>query len=31
MKEAVIEAVLGEGDVGEVLTTAQENAQSLMP
>ena len=31
MKEAVTEAVLGTGDVTEVLTTAQENAQSLMP
>jgi len=31
MKEAVAEAVLGEGDVGQVLTMAQENAQALMP
>lgn len=31
MKEAVAEAVLGTGDVTEVLTTAQQNAQSLMP
>jgi multiple sugar transport system substrate-binding protein len=31
MKDAVTEAVLGEGDVVEVLTTAQENAQGLMP
>jgi multiple sugar transport system substrate-binding protein len=31
MKEAVAEAVLGEGDVDEVLTAAQSNAQSLMP
>lgn len=31
MKDAVTEAVLGEGDVAEVLTTAQENAQGLMP
>ncbi|AKR55827.1 Glycerol-3-phosphate ABC transporter, periplasmic glycerol-3-phosphate-binding protein [Devosia sp. H5989] len=31
MKEAVVEAVLGDGDVAQVLTTAQENAQSLMP
>ena len=31
MKEAVTEAVLGDGDVTEVLTTAQDNAQSLMP
>lgn len=31
MKEAVTEAVLGTGDVSEVLTAAQENAQSLMP
>lgn len=31
MKDAVTEAVLGEGDVAEILTFAQENAQSLMP
>ncbi|WP_240229365.1 ABC transporter substrate-binding protein [Devosia lacusdianchii] len=31
MKDAVTEAVLGEGDVAEVLTSAQENAQGLMP
>ncbi|MGV8953269.1 MAG: ABC transporter substrate-binding protein, partial [Cypionkella sp.] len=31
MKDAVIEAVFGEGDVTQVLTTAQENAQALMP
>jgi len=31
MKEAVVEAVLGSGDVAGVLTTAQQNAQSLMP
>jgi len=31
MKDAVVEAVLGEGDVAEVLTSAQETAQSLMP
>ena len=31
MKESVTEAVLGEGDVTEVLTAAQDNAQSLMP
>lgn len=31
MKEAVTEAVFGEGDVAEVLTTAQQNAQALMP
>ena len=31
MKEAVTEAVLGQGDVTEVLTTAQDNAQGLMP
>ena len=31
MKDAVIEAVFGEGDVTEVLTTAQDNAQALMP
>lgn len=31
MKDAVIEAVFGEGDVTQVLTTAQDNAQALMP
>lgn len=31
MKEAVAEAVLGTGDVTEVLTAAQQNAQGLMP
>jgi len=31
MKDAVIEAVFGEGDVKEVLTSAQETAQGLMP
>jgi len=31
MKEAVTEAVFGEGDVAEVLTAAQQNAQGLMP
>ena len=31
MKESIAEAVLGEGEVAEVLTFAQENAQSLMP
>jgi multiple sugar transport system substrate-binding protein len=31
MKEAVNEAVFGEGDVAQVLTTAQETAQGLMP
>jgi multiple sugar transport system substrate-binding protein len=31
MKEAVTEAVFGEGDVAEVLTAAQQNAQTLMP
>ena len=31
MKEAVTEAVLGTGDVTEILTNAQENAQGLMP
>ena len=31
MKEAVTEAVLGTGDVTETLTTAQDNAQTLMP
>lgn len=31
MKEAVVEAVLGEGDVSEVLSFAQDNAQGLMP
>jgi multiple sugar transport system substrate-binding protein len=31
MKDAVIEAVLGEGNVADILTTAQTNAQALMP
>lgn len=31
MKDAVAEAVLGQGDVAETLITAQENAQTLMP
>ncbi|KFC66263.1 Glycerol-3-phosphate ABC transporter, periplasmic glycerol-3-phosphate-binding protein [Devosia sp. LC5] len=31
MKESVVEAVLGDGDVIEVLSLAQDNAQSLMP
>jgi multiple sugar transport system substrate-binding protein len=31
MKESVVEAVLGDGDVTEVLSFAQDNAQSLMP
>jgi multiple sugar transport system substrate-binding protein len=31
MKDAVIEAVLGNGDVAEVLTSAQDIAQTLMP
>ncbi|NGP16975.1 ABC transporter substrate-binding protein [Devosia aurantiaca] len=31
MKDAVTEAVLGTGDVTEVLIAAQDNAQSLMP
>lgn len=31
MKDAVTEAVFGEGDVTQVLTTAQETAQGLMP
>tara|TARA_R110002020_G_scaffold14693_6_gene52168 strand:- start:6939 stop:8237 length:1299 start_codon:yes stop_codon:yes gene_type:complete len=31
MKESVTEAVLGEGDVSDVLSTAQANAQALMP
>lgn len=31
MKEAVTEAVFGEGDVTQVLTAAQETAQTLMP
>ncbi|PXW57355.1 ABC transporter substrate-binding protein [Chelatococcus asaccharovorans] len=31
MKEAVIEAVFGEGNVAEVLTAAQNTAQGLMP
>lgn len=31
MKDAVTEAVLGTGDVAEVLSAAQANAQSLMP
>ncbi|UXN72335.1 ABC transporter substrate-binding protein [Devosia sp. A8/3-2] len=31
MKESVVEAVLGEGDVTEVLSFARDNAQSLMP
>jgi multiple sugar transport system substrate-binding protein len=31
MKDAVIEAVFGEGDVKEVLTSAQDTAQGLMP
>lgn len=31
MKDAVIEAVMGEGDVADVLKTAQDNAQTLMP
>lgn len=31
MKDAVTEAVLGEGDVREILSSAQDNAQTLMP
>lgn len=31
MKEAVVEAVMGEGNVADVLKTAQDNAQALMP
>ena len=31
MKDAVVEAVMGEGEVADVLKTAQESAQALMP
>ena len=31
MKDAVVEAVMGEGEVADVLKTAQDSAQALMP